>query len=708
MTRIQHCCSLIGVACLLIVVSGQAWSQETPVANASAEKEDSLALQEVTVVARRREESLQRIPDSVTAFQAADLERAQVDRVKDFAAMTPNLRFSEDQEVGAGTMTIRGVTQNRGTGEPPVSITVDGVQMTNNLLLTQDLYDLGSIEVLRGPQGALYGRNAIGGAIVINSTPPTNETHITVKASVAEGQDYKASLGASGAIVDDKLLFRISGHYHDREGQLRNVVLDEKVDYKEAPSVRGRLLFMPNERLSFDLRHQHSEQEGGSGYFRPASVSFLGNTTGTIQGTRIGVSYVDFDDSALKIDYEFPWATLTSVSSYTDVRSGNNQDLDMTRLSLLYIDLFDNSNTFAQEIRLTSPSTQRLRWSAGAYYFTQNRFRSLSPTINVNPVSFEPSEEILFTPPPAAQKAANENNAFFGQINYDVLDNLEATIAFRIDSDKRTDVTQNRSRTFDEFQPKASLAYRLTPDLLTYATVGKGYRSGGFNNVAPGSQFAPDFTGETLINYELGMKSTLANRRITLNAAVFHIDYSDQQFFVFDATGTQAIVQAPKSTINGAEIEMVAQVTEGLRINAALGGIDSKIDEFNDVPGVLVPASQIVGKKVPNSPEWSATLSAAYERPLTSGIGLETSADYQYRGRTYFTLDNVDTQDPYGILNARASLVFDKYKVTVFAENLLDEEYSEWFFAARFVGLPADLSWPSAPRMFGVQFTADF
>jgi iron complex outermembrane receptor protein len=301
-------------------------------AGANVSDEAEPRIEEIIVSSRYRAEKLSAIPDSITAFTRADIERHRIERINGVAELTPNLRFSDDQEVGISTLVIRGVRQNRGTGQPPVSFRIDGVSATNNLLTTQELFDIESVDVLRGPQGALYGRNAIGGAVLISTRQPTSEPEYGLRLSAAEGNDYILAANASGPLGSDKLLYRAAVRLQDRDGQLENAYLDnQKVDFKESQSFRGRLLYRPMDALSIDLRGQYSDQEGGSGYFMPGSEGvlplpppaepiFFGNPTYEIQSNRIGVSFVEFGEFSAKIDYEFPWGTFTSITSYTDAR----------------------------------------------------------------------------------------------------------------------------------------------------------------------------------------------------------------------------------------------------------------------------------------------------------------------------------------------------------------------------------------------------
>jgi iron complex outermembrane receptor protein len=674
-----------------------------PVQPVYAQGEDDV-LEEVIVTSRYRAEKLSDVPDSITAFTAGDIERHQIDRVNRVASLTPNLRFSDDQEVGVSTLVIRGIRQNRGTGQPPVSFRIDGVSATNNLLTTQELFDLESVDVLRGPQGALYGRNAIGGAVLISTRQPSETPEYGLRFKAAEGQDYTLAGSASGPISDD-VLYRASFRVQDREGQLRNSYMNnEYVDYKESTAFRGKLLITPGDKLTIDLRGQYLDQDGGSGYFMPGSDFFLPLAPPNppiivdvpeyeIQSNKLGKSFVKASEVSAKIDYDLGWATLTSITSFTDVDSGNDQDLDQTFVEAIDILVIDESETFAQELRLVSPDNRALRWVAGVSYFDQDRFRSLGTTFLGNVV------------PPAAQDLELANFAAFGNLSYDITDDLELTLALRWDEETPKDLTQGRSSTFTELQPKASIAYNISEGMLGYVTVGKGFRAGGFNNLAPGSNFQPGFDKESLISYESGVKFTAYGGKLRGAVSLFFIDYDDQQYFLFDQTGTQANINVKKSEIMGGELELTAQPTDSFLLNFGFGFTDSEIVEYDDIPGVLVPASEIIGRNVPGAPVVSASLAMQHTASFGNGMDLVSRADIEHRGKTYWTLDNLDTQSAYNLTNLSVALEKERWSARLYVNNVFDEEYIEWYFAARFIGLPADIAWPSKPRQAGVEFT---
>ena len=205
-----------------------------------------------------------------------------------------------------------------------------------------------------------------------------------------------------------------------------------------------------------------------------------------------------------------------------------------------------------------------------------------------------------------------------------------------------------------------------------------------------------------------GNKGAAFNGRLRGGFALFRIDYTDQQFFLFDQTGTQANINVPESEILGGELEFSASLSESLTLDFAYGFTSSEIEEYEDIQGVLVPASAIQGSRVPGAPVWTLNLGLQHRWALNSGLELVSRVNYEHRDKTYWTLDNLDVQRAYDLVDASLTLQADRWSTRLFATNLFDEEYIEWFFGARFIGLPADIAWPSRPRQVGVEFSYDF
>jgi len=190
--------------------------------------------------------------------------------------------------------------------------------------------------------------------------------------------------------------------------------------------------------------------------------------------------------------------------------------------------------------------------------------------------------------------------------------------------------------------------------------------------------------------------------------SLFYIDYTDQQYFLFDQTGTQANINVPKSEIAGGELELTVLPTDAFLVNIGVGFTNSEILEYEDIPGVLVPASEIIGKKVPGAPVVSASLALQHTAAMSDSMDLVSRVDFEHRGKTYWTLDNVDTQSAYNLTNLSLALEKEQWAARLYINNVFDEEYIEWFFAARFIGLQADIAWPSRPRQAGLEFSWSF
>ncbi len=708
---------------LLPMVSGAAESE-------SVVEASNGVIEEVLITARRRTENLQEVADSITVFDRVAIEDAGIKRLNDVAALTPNLRFSDDQEVGVGTVTMRGVTQQRGIGETPVAFVVDGVTVNNSLITTQDLFDVEQIEVLRGPQGALYGRNSVAGAINITTRQPTSSLESYVRTRAAEGNDLSFEGALSGPMGSDQVLGRLSFYWQDRDGQLRNDMLDEYVDFKDSFSLRGKVLASLTDELSVDFRYQHAKQEGGSGYFMPGTVDNdanrlpgdtfpfpLNNTTFTIQSNLLGVSDANFDEYTLKLDYEFPSFTLTSITGYNDMESNNDQDLDQTGQEFLNILVDDDATQVSQEFRLISPPNERLRWLVGGYFSDQERDRSLATFLNVagfmNGGDWSTPSAMFVPQAPAVLNEEYDTLAFFGQASYDLSEDWELTVAGRWDDIERTNNTNNPAAngtaTFDEFQPKVQLTWSAFDDLRLSAIYSEGFRPGGFNTLAndPAVQFGPQFDSEKLQNYELGFKYATADNRYVVNAALFYIDYTDQQFFLFDPFGSQALINAAESEILGGELEATMRPSPGLLFALAYGFTDSEIENIEQVPGLTVPIDEILGNSVPNAPVYTWNVTAQYTHPVGS-VEWFGRLDFERRGTTYFTIDNENFQEPYNIVDYRLGVSGDKWTVTAFVDNLFNEEWIEYYFSRRFIGLRTDIAWPSPPRRFGLEATYRF
>lgn len=676
--------SLIAIAAPFAVAAAES--------GAPAKDDQSFTIEEIVVTSRKREERVQEIPDSIATFSSQMIEDAGITNVKDFVDFIPNVSFIQSQNQGSVAINIRGIGQVR-NAEPPVAMVIDGVQIASPNQINQELYDIERIEVLKGPQGALYGRNAIGGAINIVTKQPTNEFDNFIKATASNGFDYKLQAGSSGPIIKDKLLYRIAGSYQDGNGVIHNETLDRDVDFIKDTNLRGRFLLFATDKLTFDLRLSYSKFKGGASWYIPLGDDDANNTTEPVQANVLGRGNRELQEYALKIDYETDFATLTSVSAYSSTKEFFFEDLDWLPAPILAAEQSLDVQAVSQELRLTSPSEQRLRWMVGGYYIETDRTIDTVLYADLGASNYLP----LVNP---HDDGKNKAIAGFGQLNYDITDALELTVGLRYDRDKRRQTSvflgQTDQQPFSAWQPKFSLSYKWSDDAMTYITAGRGFRSGGFNQ---GSLSYPAlYRAETNWNYEVGFKTSWLDRRLQLNGAMFWTDFDNQHLFLLDAaTASQVIVNINKTRIKGVELDLTARPARGLDIFAAVGLMDAKIRDFNGT-------GLYDGNQSPLVNEWSYSLGLQYSQPIDDTYTLVGRVDYSAKGDLAWHVDNGDRQKSFNLVDVRLSLESAAgWRLTAFARNLFNEKYTEEFFAREYTGLATDIRWPNSPRRYGVE-----
>lgn len=688
------------LTCCLLSLSAQVFGQD-PVDT------DDFRIEEIIVTAERREANLQDTPVAVTAFSASDITEAGIQTTQDFIAMTPNVSFDDSFTVGNSFVTVRGVAQIN-NADSPMAIVIDGVPQNNQKQFKMELFDIERIEILKGPQGALYGRNAIGGAINIVSKQPTNELQGYVVAGFGSGSEIKASGAVSGPIVQDTLFFRIAAAYKDTDGLIDNSYLNTEVDFLESADVRAKLLWLPNDKTSIDARFATSNLKGGAIYdaafFDSVSTDNTNHERAPITDI-LGQSEREIDELALKMDFETGLGTFTSITAYTDLYEDYFGDLDFCNpvdcpggfFGFGQVDQLQELDVqmLSQEFRIVSPSDKGFRWFAGVYGLQTDRDLLTIATL---------ADFGNF--PIVNNNESNDNFAWavFGQLEYDFGANTELSLSLRYDSDRReqTDVaTGNKRReTFDAWQPKVTLSHRFSETSLGYLTYARGFRSGGFNGIG-GRQF----DAETIDSFEAGYKTEFANGRVIMNSSVFYAKDDDFQFFFVDvnAGGAQVIDNLDKTSMLGLEIELKALITRNWEVYAALGVLDTEIDKID--PDLPVPAE--IGNKTPKTQDNSLNLGTQFSFPVGSLTGV-FRFDYEHRGDKYWHTDNVAVMGPVNLLHLRASLQSESWALTLWGRNITDEFYYQDFNAVAFTGLPWDIGWPSRGESWGLEFRYQF
>jgi iron complex outermembrane receptor protein len=665
-------------------------------------------LEEVVVTAQRRSERLQDVPVSVTAFSETQIRDAGIKDTADFIGLTPNVTFDTSFTVGNSFVTARGVQQIN-NADPPVAIVVDGVAQGNQKQLKMDLFDVERIEVLKGPQGALYGRNAIGGAINIITKQPTDHLTGFLEAGTGSGS-LKDVVGAlSGAIVKDKLLFRVSGEYKDSDGQITNYFLNKKVDFYTGRDIRGKLLWLPTDDLSFDFRVAHIGNDGGSTYDIPIPTTFTDPTNVQDLQPRaniLGHSKLKSDEMTLKVDYKVGGGTLNYIAGWTKLRENyygslgfcNPVDCPGGFFGFGTVDQAQDLRIrmVSHEVRYTSSADQKLRYIVGAYYLDTSR--DLSTVATLVDLGFFPIVN---------NNEHNINKAYagFGQLDWDFIDKTTLSLSLRHDQDERHQTDQatgnQRARSFSSWQPKATLTRKFSDRQLGYITYSTGFRSGGFNGVG---QLDP-FKQENLRNIEAGYKSSWMDNRLIVNVAAFLEKDRDFQWFYVDlnAGGAQVISNIPRVEMKGLELETQMLFTPGWTGFLNVGILKSEIKEVN----AAIAGVAAVGNKPPKTVPSKVNIGTQYEWNVSSALA-KVRVDFERRGKKYWHTDNVDVMNPVSLLSARASLTFGDWEVAVEGKNLLNKYYFEDFNATKFTGLPNAIGWPTQPRNWGASVHYSF
>jgi iron complex outermembrane recepter protein len=726
MTYLARLSVLLGGAAMLAIGATPAMAQD-----AAPSAEDSS--DEIVVTALRRSDTLQNTPASITAFNADAIEAAGIERPADFIGLTPNVNLVETQNAGNAFIIIRGITQARNS-EPSVAVVVDGVQQVNPAQFNQELFDIEQIEVLKGPQGGLYGRNAIGGAIIISTKQPTDTYEGRFTAGIDNGFSYYLRGVVSGPITDT-LRFRVAGSYLDSDGFIPNTFLGEDADPVQDFSLRGTLLWEPTANLSFDLRGSLSWLETQALYFN--IVNDVNDTSLPVRVNNRGQNDRNIYNVALRARYEGDGGSVTSVTSYdklTEVLTGDAFNFLPIPESLFFFlfgfDLnqsqFLEVESWSQDLRYESPTGRPLEWSVGAYAVGTKRYISTGNMIDtgsgVFPVFKTPSTNPLN--PQATFLADSQDNfawAVYANATWNISEQFRVDASLRYDEDKRENTTltppaflpnvpgfppavtgEVREKTFSEWQPKVTLTWKPSSAFTLYGGWSRGFRSGGFNQTGVGAIAAANgivgvndiFEAEVAETFEIGAKTQTADRRLSLNAAAFTTETENSYFFVFlAANSTQNLGNVPKTRINGFEIETTFEAFEGFDLNAAIGYTDSKITDF--------PDASFEGNEAPLISRYTLNLGAQYRGDLSDTLGLLARVDYRRIGRTWWDVENSTSRDPIDLVDARLGLEFGQWSVTAFGSNLLDTEYNAEFSPGGFV-------FKARPRRYGIEASLRF
>jgi len=696
-------------------------------------------LEEVVVTAQKRAKSIQDVPISITAFSGDFLEENGIDQINDVAKITPNFNIAGSASAANNRIQIRGIgAAGNNAIEPSVGVFIDGVYYPRPGSVIGMLSDIQSFEVLRGPQGTLFGRNTVAGALNITTRNPNQETGGKIEMGLGDYSAKEVGATLNGAL-SERVTGRVAVKYRDRDGYGTNTYDGEDFGEREDLVVRGKLLFDVNERLSVLLTADYGEiNTGGTGteilnstvtpVFEGRTTAFHGASAVTedsydwvIHQDHGGATYSD-EQQGLAVDINYELANGVALRSISSVREWDalnfNSDIGYAAEMLPGTTDF-MTETRSQEFQILSPGGETVDWMAGLYYYQEDydideergAGAAFCPLIGAIAPPFYSSclqgGSIVDT---FTQEL--ESIAVFGQATWNINDTWNATLGLRWTDDQKNgdyirelgnvsyrlfaadEESLGLKRDDSKITGFANVNWNLSNDIMLFATASTGYKSGGFNNAGSGAQalgaerrvFAPEET----TNYELGAKTRLFNNTMTANVTLFRMDIEGFQDRAFDGLGF-TVVNAGELRQQGLEADIQWRPMEELSIAAGVGYLDSEYLDFAEAPGLPGGGLQdLKGERRTYSPEWQTSITADWSQDFGNGLqwfvgGSLSWVDDQNVGAS--SNNNPQSmQEAYSIVNARLGLrdASGKWDVTLFGNNLTDDDFCQTIYDQAF------------------------
>lgn len=709
---------------------------------------DGAAIEEVLVTAQRRVTDMQTTAVAVTALSSEALQAKSIDDVEDLGLLTPSMHVSLYQ--GEAQIYIRGIGYSGiiGGSDSSTALHQDGVYLSRSSAAVPAFFDVDRVEVVRGPQGTLYGRNATGGSLNVITKGGTDEFAVETSMLVGDFDRYRVFGAVSGPVADGRVRYRLAAQFEDQDGF---TTLERPgapggardVEDTHEYMLRGTLEFDPSDNVSVVLKGDYYEADDRNSvwlFFNPGTGTnpffrdYLQGRGGFLPqdplSRRQDSDLTHFNrpiiwGATARVDWDLGDYTLTSLTGYKHTRPKNRNDLDAT--GAFGVDQLreEDHDQFSQEFQLASPGGRRFDWIVGLYYFQEEN--------DVRNEYFLPFIDEQFGLPSNDACCLLQLNgysetqalALFGEGTLQLTENLDLVVGMRYSDESRDGDNQVRlldfpspvldnvaafdEASFDDFTPKVGLNLHLNEALFLYGSVSQGFKSGGFNI---GSYQNTPFDPEQITAYEFGLKSDLADDRLRLNAAAFYYDYQDYQFQDVENNNT-VIRNAAEADVLGLELEGVAALGRGLTLDFGVTWLDAEFANFMaiDPKAPQLGLQNLDGNRMPRAPELKLALGAEYA--LRAGPGeLVLRADYAWQDEVYFSAFNVPQlyQDSYGWAKARVSWIADsgRWRISAFADNLTDEEVIS---NATFNGDIIDSTVTgnmAPPRTYGVEFNYQF
>ncbi len=745
--------SLLTTSVLLALQSQSAFAQDEVVEQ--VKKKDKI--ETITVTSQKRIERLIDVPISVTNIGQKELDQRGIKQLKDIGDAAPNITMSQVSDFKA-KITIRGVgSSSRTIGfDNRVGLYIDGVYLGQSPAINQGLVDLERVEVLRGPQGTLFGKNAIAGAINLISQDPTDEFEGTVKVNFGnyDTRDYHLNLNVP---LGDTTAAKIFLNKAEQEGYAENRMLNTKTGGKDETSGRIKLVSELSDNLELSFAADYATQDILAFANEPLTGVFGGHPTegplgDLYQGTEtekfVYLQNRDFEQSkdvwgsSLTLDYTFDNDfSIKSISAYRFTEMDVIVDSDRSPLALIETPYVDTYKQTTQELQLISPDNDVFKYILGVYLFglDSTTVRSADAGEHGGILGFQPNTQAVVIDGGIDTKSY----AIFGNGTYDLNEDFVLGFGLRYSSETKSvdwsidgsnsgvfnmaTATVIDENTYTNVSPSINLNYAITDSSQTYARISTGFKSGGYNldfvtqEVLDGGI---DFDEETVTSFEVGYKAELMDNRLRVNSALFYSAFDDYQVNQYVDLGggrtSISIENAAEVITQGLEVEIDYQMTDDFQITTSLGLLDATFDSF---PGGGAGGSDATGNELPNAPKITAALSLQYYQSVPDiSSSIMYRIDYNYTGEQYFLINNdenytvkgdsgytveFDKAASFSSVNARISLISDDdtWEVSLWGRNLTDSDHMVESFREFFGGILAGYA---KPRTYGIEATFNF
>jgi iron complex outermembrane receptor protein len=712
------------LAVLLLAALPASYAQDTPPTTAPADSASD-GSEEVVVTARKRSERLFDVPSPITAISPKQVEALRLQDARDLLTLVPGAYLQENNAGTARDISIRGIATPNLFAEPGVALYVDDVYSSGFISFPTKFFDLERIEVLRGPQGGLYGRNAVGGAVNIISKRPEPELGGSFSASYSSFERVDLQ-GVINVPVSDSVAVRAVGWLTDQQkGDYFNPTTGEYLDRNKSYGGRFSLSYEPTDAFSLYLLAETDHGEGPGTYlFFPTA----GETKKTVLRDTQPVNEYDAQRYVARATYATSAGDFTLVLGHRDYELDGIEDTDLSNQTAFgspnaplgqQVTTRRNESTanFA-ELRWLSPEWGTVQVLAGVTYVDDTAFGGIFTDL--------PGVSNAFSGGTLPATIDIDNNqeltswAGFADITWSVSETVDVIASLRYTDDEKSvnfvftpsllltgffgpTQTSVTTRSFDQFSPGLTVAWQPNDDWRVYAKVQTGFRAGGFNfNVANAANLP--YNEETSINYEIGAKTKFAGGRGTAGLSVYFLQQDDVLVPFFDLTAPGPLAgylqNAGEAETFGVELEASMKVTDELTLGATLAYMDATFTSGT------VNTTPIAGNELPAAREWTASLVASYRTPVSGNVMFLADASYTFRTKGFQDALNTQTIGGNDLVNLSAGLEFGDVEVRAFVLNALDDEYDIAFGGVRGVGQSGVSR--AQGRTFGVSALAKF